>query len=64
VYTLIQGIFHAARALNDNIKKGATVKGKATFVCSTHKIANQLIKNILELQPEWDEIRAAAEGTI
>lgn len=48
----------------DRISEGATVKGKAMFVCSTREIAYQLYKNILELRPEWNEIRAAEEGAV
>jgi len=46
------------------VSEGATVKGKAMFVCSTREIAYELYKNILELRPEWNEIRAAEEGAI
>ncbi|QEK51036.1 type I restriction endonuclease subunit R [Pedobacter aquae] len=48
----------------NRISEGATVKGKAMFVCSTREIAFELYKNILELRPEWNEIRAAEEGAI
>jgi len=48
----------------NRISEGATVKGKAMFVCSTREIAYELYKNILELKPEWNEIRAAEEGAI
>lgn len=48
----------------NRIAEGATVKGKAMFVCSTREIAYELYKNILELRPEWNEIREAEEGTI
>jgi type I restriction enzyme R subunit len=34
------------------------------FVCSTREIAYELYKNILQLRPEWNEIRAAEEGAI
>ncbi|MFN9451534.1 MAG: type I restriction endonuclease subunit R, partial [Rubrivivax sp.] len=44
------------------VSEGSTVKGKAMFVCSTREIAYELYKNILELRPEWNEIRAAEEG--
>ncbi len=44
------------------ISEGSTVKGKAMFVCSTREIAYELYKNIIELKPEWNEIRAAEEG--
>lgn len=46
----------------NRIAEGATVKGKAMFVCSTREIAYELYKNILELRPEWNEIRAAEVG--
>lgn len=46
----------------NRISEGATVKGKAMFVCSTREIAYELYKNILKLRPEWNEIRAAEEG--
>lgn len=48
----------------NRISEGATVKGKAMFVCSTREIAYELYKNILELRPDWNEIRAAEEGAI
>lgn len=44
------------------VSEGSTVKGKAMFVCSTREIAFQLYTNILELRPEWNEVRAAEEG--
>lgn len=48
----------------NRISEGATVKAKAMFVCSTREIAYELYKNILELRPEWNEIRAAEEGAV
>jgi len=42
------------------IEEGATIKGKAMFVCSNREIAYEMYKNIIELRPEWNEIRAAA----
>jgi len=44
------------------IGEGATVKGKAMFVCSTREIAYELYKNIIALKPEWNEIKAADDG--
>ena len=44
------------------VSEGSTVKGKAMIVCSTREIAWELYKNIIELKPEWNEIRAAEEG--
>lgn len=46
----------------NRVSEGSTVKGKAMFVCSTREIAYELYKNILELRPEWNEIRVAEEG--
>lgn len=42
------------------IEEGATIKGKAMFVCSNREIAYEMYKNIIELRPEWNEVRAAA----
>lgn len=44
------------------VSEGSTVKGKAMFVCSTREIAYELYKNIIEIKPEWNEIRAAEEN--
>jgi type I restriction enzyme R subunit len=44
------------------VSEGATVQGKAMFVCSTREIAYELYKSIIELRPEWKEIREAEEG--
>ena len=46
----------------NRIAEGATVKGKAMFVCSSRPIAFELYKNILALRPEWGEVKVAAEG--
>ncbi|MFN8415452.1 MAG: HsdR family type I site-specific deoxyribonuclease [Cytophagaceae bacterium] len=46
----------------NRISEGATVKGKAIFVSSSREIAYALYKNIIELRPEWNEIREAEEG--
>lgn len=46
----------------NRVSEGSTVKGKAMFVCSTREIAYELYKNIIEIRPEWNEIRAAEEG--
>lgn len=49
---------------DNRVSEGATVKGKAMFVSSSREIAYELYKNIIELRPEWNEIRAAEEGAI
>jgi type I restriction enzyme, R subunit len=46
----------------NRVYEGATVKGKAMFVSSSREIAYELYRNIIELRPEWNEIRAAEEG--
>lgn len=46
----------------NRISEGATVKGKALFVCSSREIAYELYKNIITIRPEWAEIREAEEG--
>ena len=46
----------------NRIEEGATVRGKAMFVCSSRPIAYQLYKNILALRPEWGEVKIAADG--
>lgn len=48
----------------NRISEGATIKGKAMFVCSTREIAYELYKNIIELRPEWNAIRAADESAV
>jgi len=45
------------------VSEGATVKGKAMFVSSSREIAYELYKNIIEIKPEWCEIREAEENT-
>lgn len=46
----------------NRVSEGATVKGKAMFVCSSREIAFDLYKNIIQLKPEWNDIREAEEG--
>ncbi|HCT53841.1 MAG TPA: type I restriction endonuclease, partial [Balneola sp.] len=44
------------------IAEGSTVKGKALFVCSSRDIAFRLHQEIIELRPEWAEIKTHEEG--
>ena len=37
------------------VREGATVEGKAMFVCSNREIAYKLWQKIVELRPEWNE---------
>jgi type I restriction enzyme R subunit len=45
----------------NRISEGATVKGKAMFVCSSREIAYEFYKNVIALRPEWTEIKSAAD---
>ena len=40
------------------VNEGATVEGKAMFVCSNREIAYKLWQKIVELRPEWNEKKA------
>lgn len=44
------------------IEEGATVHGKAMFVCSSRYIAYDLYRQIIKLRPAWAEAKVAAEG--
>ena len=44
------------------ILEGATVKGKAMFVCSSRPIAYEFYKEVIALRPEWAEVKVAEEG--
>ncbi|MCL8008961.1 type I restriction endonuclease subunit R [Gelidibacter japonicus] len=46
----------------NRVNEGATVKGKAMFVCSSREIGYEFYKNVIALRPEWAEIRIAEEG--
>jgi type I restriction enzyme R subunit len=46
------------------ISEGATVKGKAMFVCSSREIAYDLYKNIIALRPEWNEVKVADDNVV
>ncbi|MBC7653065.1 MAG: type I restriction endonuclease subunit R [Oligoflexus sp.] len=46
----------------NRVSEGSTVIGKALFVCSSREIAYELYKNIIELRPQWAEIKFAADG--
>jgi type I restriction enzyme R subunit len=48
----------------NRISEGASVLGKAMFVCSSREIAYDLYKNIIALRPEWNEIKVAADNEI
>ncbi len=44
------------------IEEGATVKGKALFVCSSRPIAFEVYKEIIALRPEWAVVKTCEEG--
>ena len=44
------------------LAEGATVAGKAMFVCSNRMIAYRLYQEITALRPEWATVQACAEG--
>lgn len=44
------------------ITEGASVKGKAMFVCSSRPIAYELYKEIIALRPQWVEKKACDDG--
>jgi type I restriction enzyme R subunit len=46
------------------IEEGATLKGKALFVCSSRQIAFNLYQEIIALRPEWTEVKGFEEGSI
>lgn len=48
----------------NRVSEGATVKGKAMFVCSSREIAYAFYNNVIALRPEWNEIRVATEGVV
>lgn len=44
------------------VNEGATIKGKAIFVCSNRFIAYEFYKNIVALRPEWAVVKASEDG--
>lgn len=44
------------------VRDGATVAGKAMFVCSERHIAYNLYKIIIEMRPEWAEKKVCPDG--
>jgi type I restriction enzyme R subunit len=46
----------------NRVSEGSTIVGKAMFVCSNRQIAFNLYKNIIELRPQWNEIKKADES--
>ncbi|WP_417443267.1 type I restriction endonuclease subunit R [Joostella sp.] len=48
----------------NRVSEGATVKGKAMFVSSSRNIAYEFYKNVIELRPEWNEVKVAEDGAV
>ncbi|SFQ34086.1 type I restriction endonuclease subunit R [Enterovibrio norvegicus] len=44
------------------VSEGATIKGKAMFVCASREIAYEFYKNVKALRPEWFEEKQAIDG--
>ncbi|MBW1937343.1 MAG: type I restriction endonuclease subunit R [Deltaproteobacteria bacterium] len=44
------------------VSEGATVKGKAMFVCASRPIAYEFYKEVIALRPAWAEFRVCEEG--
>lgn len=44
------------------VNEGSTVKGKAMFVSSNRQIAYDFYKEVVNLRPEWAEIKVSEEG--
>lgn len=44
------------------VAEGATVEGKAMFVCANRQIAYAFYKKLMKLRPDWKEKRKAAKG--
>jgi type I restriction enzyme, R subunit len=50
------------RHYENRIDEGASVLGKAMFVCSSRPIAYELYKAIIAIRPQWAEVKACDEG--
>jgi len=46
----------------NRVSEGATVRGKAMFVCSSRPIAYEFYKEVIALRPQWAEIKECEEG--
>ncbi|WP_320837315.1 HsdR family type I site-specific deoxyribonuclease [Zhongshania sp.] len=44
------------------VEEGASVKGKAIFVCSKRDIAYAFWQELIALRPEWNDVKTCAEG--
>ena len=48
----------------NRVEEGATVKGKAMFVCSCREIGYDFYKKVIELRPQWAEKKIPEEKTL
>ncbi|WP_031566672.1 type I restriction endonuclease subunit R [Rheinheimera texasensis] len=46
------------------VEEGTTQKGKAMFVCSSREIAFKFYKELIELRPEWKEVKVCDDGIV
>lgn len=46
------------------VNEGATVAGKAMFVCSNRQIAYELYKIIISMRPEWEEKKVSPDDVV
>lgn len=45
------------------VEEGSTQKGKVMFVCNSRENAYKFYKKLIELRPEWKELKNCADGT-
>jgi len=45
------------------VEEGSTQKGKVMFVCNSRENAYKFYKKLIELRPEWNELKNCADGT-
>jgi len=45
----------------NRVAEGATVLGKAMFVCSSREIGYEFYKNVIALRPEWNEVKSVKD---
>jgi type I restriction enzyme R subunit len=50
------------RHYEERVNEGASVKGKAMFVCSSRQIAFEFYKAVIALRPEWAEVKVCEDG--
>ncbi|NIJ44453.1 type I restriction enzyme R subunit [Wenyingzhuangia heitensis] len=46
------------------VHEGSSVRGKAMFVCSSRQIAYAFYQELIQLRPEWKEVKQAPEGVV